>query len=98
MRCRLHEYALTDFYSTFQAHSQCSETFYKKEVELDIQSDSKPPEERRKMLELLTKFEKENNVIEDPTGDDEEDDLARRFQDVHLGKLKMKISRLLHIT
>lgn len=74
-----------------QSHSQCSETFYKKEVELEIQSEpSKTPQERLKMMELLKKFEEENGRDEGKgvESDDEDDgeDLSRRFQDVDLGK------------
>lgn len=39
------------------------------------------------MLELLKKFEEESTEMEDlGIGSDDEDDLARRFQDVDLSK------------
>ena len=75
-----------------QSHSKCSETFYKKEVESDIQSDSRSSEERLKMLELLKKFETENSGMDlegegDDDDDDDDDDLVRRFEDVDLSEL-----------
>ncbi|KAF8347773.1 hypothetical protein F5887DRAFT_1060585 [Amanita rubescens] len=72
-----------------QAHSQCSEPFYKNELEIDIHSaPSKSIEERRKMTELLRKFEEEsvNDDADDlTTSDDDLDaDLARRLQGINL--------------
>jgi len=71
-----------------QAHSQCSESFYKKEVEHEIQSaPSKTPHERMRMMEMLKKFEEENQrSVSNGLGYDEEDadDLALRFQDIDM--------------
>ncbi|KAG6821468.1 hypothetical protein H0H93_010192 [Arthromyces matolae] len=74
---------------TPQAHSQCSESFYKKELELQIQSEpSKTPQERLKMMEMLKKFEEENQegtgLDSEPEQSDEED-LAHRFEGLDLG-------------
>ncbi|KAJ7621522.1 hypothetical protein DFH06DRAFT_772174 [Mycena polygramma] len=69
-----------------EAHAQCSETFYKKEVESDIRAEpSKTAEERQRMLGLLKRFEEESAQGEFEDGDeDEESDLARRLQSVDL--------------
>ncbi|KAK2463625.1 hypothetical protein APHAL10511_004376 [Amanita phalloides] len=70
-----------------QAHSQCSESFYKKELESDIRSSpSNSMEERRKMMELLKKFEETSNVEALNLIDDEDpsDDLAERLQNINL--------------
>jgi hypothetical protein len=84
-----------------KAHTQCSEGFYKKEIESDIHSGpSKTAQERQQMMELLKKFEEEassQTFIPDGEEDDEEDeddssDLARRFESVDLGKHFISIS------
>ncbi|KAF8074905.1 hypothetical protein FPV67DRAFT_1475407 [Lyophyllum atratum] len=85
--CNVPYCSLTCFRSP--AHSQCSETFYKKEVENDIQSEpSKTPQERMRMMEMLKKFEEDNqrSVADEMESDEEEDDddLARRFQDIDM--------------
>ncbi|KAF8208384.1 hypothetical protein K438DRAFT_2072533 [Mycena galopus ATCC 62051] len=79
--CRL--YAFPRF-----AHSQCSETFYKKEVESDIRAEpSKSNDERQRMLELLKRFEEESAAAKDELDEEDENedsDLARRLQNVDL--------------
>jgi acetyl-CoA carboxylase beta subunit len=80
-------YTPTHVEAVLKSHSSCSETFYKKEVELDIKSaPSKTSHERLKMMELLKKFEEENagTGLEDDEQEDG-DDLVRRFQGVDLG-------------
>ncbi|KIJ59233.1 hypothetical protein HYDPIDRAFT_101098 [Hydnomerulius pinastri MD-312] len=82
--CNVAYCSLTCFRS--EAHSQCSETFYRKEIETGIKTESsKTAEERVKMLELLKRME-ERNAEEDEAmlmGSDEEDEegdgLARRL-------------------
>ena len=75
----------------FQSHSQCSETFYRKEVESDIRSEpSKTAQERLKMMELLKRFEEESiqdgpKSLNDDEDDPEETDVAKRFKHVDLG-------------
>ncbi|KAH6916035.1 hypothetical protein BKA70DRAFT_1254575 [Coprinopsis sp. MPI-PUGE-AT-0042] len=83
--CNVPYCSLTCFRS--DAHSQCSEPFYKKELESGIRSEpSKTAGERTKMLELLKRFEEEN--VDDNFGsqedDEEEDDLAKRFSSIDL--------------
>ncbi|KAF8717518.1 hypothetical protein AX14_012166 [Amanita brunnescens Koide BX004] len=82
--CNVQYCALSCFRS--QAHSQCSESFYKKVLETDIRSaPSKSTEEKRKMMELLKKFEEES--INDASDEDDDvlgADLAKRLQGVDL--------------
>ena len=71
-----------------KAHNQCSETFYKKEIETEIHAEpSKNTQERQRMMDLLKRFEEES--IADRTLPDDEDedpsDLVRRFGAVDLG-------------
>ncbi|KAF7366457.1 hypothetical protein MSAN_00902700 [Mycena sanguinolenta] len=85
--CNIPYCSLTCFRSP--AHAQCSETFYKKEVESDIRAaPDKTREERRRMMEVLKRFEEESAAqdgdelhIEE---DEDENDLARRMQNVDL--------------
>ena len=88
-------YALFSYHEQPKAHNQCSETFYKKEIEADIHSGpSKTAQERQRMLDLLKKFEEEEASGQFLGGDDEneEDDdefnLAKRFESVDLGASK----------
>ena len=75
-----------------QAHSQCSEVFYKRELENEIRTQpSKSRQERHQMLEMLKRLEEdslddERELLE---GDEEDaaDDLAQRLSNVDLGKL-----------
>ncbi|KAG6890083.1 hypothetical protein C0995_012032 [Termitomyces sp. Mi166 len=60
-------------------------TFYKKEVEAEIQSEpSKTLQERMKMMEMLKKFEEENQQNPGSDLEDNGEDLARRFADMDL--------------
>ncbi|TFK74959.1 hypothetical protein BDN72DRAFT_892650 [Pluteus cervinus] len=81
-----------------ESHAQCSEVFYKKEVELDIETGpSKTVEERERMMDILRKFENANQE-EDPEsfyaeGDDSNDetaalDLARKLGSINLDTAK----------
>ncbi|THH27793.1 hypothetical protein EUX98_g6390 [Antrodiella citrinella] len=68
-----------------QAHTQCSESFYKKELETQIKSEpSKSMEERRNMMELLKRFEEESAedtaALEEEEGQNDDDDLANRLE------------------
>ncbi|KAG5727144.1 Zinc finger HIT domain-containing protein 2 [Termitomyces sp. T112] len=83
--CNVAYCSLTCFRS--EAHAQCSETFYKKEVETQIQSEpSKTLQERMQMMEMLKKFEEESEQDAglDSDGEDDGEDLARRFADIDL--------------
>ncbi|EAU90306.2 hypothetical protein CC1G_08988 [Coprinopsis cinerea okayama7 len=65
-----------------KGHSQCSEPFYKKELEAGIRAEpSKSKEERLKMLEMLKRLEEESD---DHDEDEEESELARRLGSVDL--------------
>lgn len=71
-----------------EAHSQCSETFYKKEIEAGIHSESSTNAVKRaQMLEMLKKFEEESAIIDDEGSGDEQDDpsdLANRLNSMDL--------------
>ena len=74
-----------------KAHNQCSEGFYKKEIESDIHGGpSRSAQERQQMMEVLKKF-KEESMDQPSLSDDDEDDggqpldLAKRFEAVDLG-------------
>jgi hypothetical protein len=75
-----------------QPHSQCSETFYRKEVETGIQSEpSKSAEEKLKMMEVLKRLEEKSgeddlNFFEEEDEDmDTSDDLAQRLSGLDIG-------------
>ncbi|KAF8485411.1 hypothetical protein JB92DRAFT_1565803 [Gautieria morchelliformis] len=80
--CNLPYCTLTCFRS--EAHSDCSETFYRKEIETDIKTAApKSAEGRNRMLEMLRSFEDENAEESDVLTDDG-DDLARKLKDINL--------------
>ena len=78
-----------------QSHSQCSEPFYRAELETDIRAEpSKSAEERARMMELLRRFEAD--ALDDPFADEPDepddpaeaaagDDLERRLAGMDLG-------------
>ncbi|KAJ3720612.1 hypothetical protein C8R42DRAFT_722296 [Lentinula raphanica] len=87
------------------AHANCSESFYKKQIEADARSGStsnaKPTptqtQERLKMMEILRRFEEEDNDNleqfgeEDGDGDeeeDDEDDIAKRLAGIDIGSFR----------
>ncbi|KAL1696759.1 hypothetical protein GGG16DRAFT_42906 [Schizophyllum commune] len=76
-----------------QSHNQCSEGFYKKQVESDIHGQpSASAEERRRMMEVLKRFEEEaagGGLDEDEEGEDGEegDELAARLEGVDLDSI-----------
>ncbi|KII87478.1 hypothetical protein PLICRDRAFT_664480 [Plicaturopsis crispa FD-325 SS-3] len=83
--CNIGYCSLTCFRS--EAHAQCSETFYRKEVESDIHSEpSKTTEERLKMMEMLKRFEQDSaeDDIDALADNDDETDLSRRLANVDL--------------
>lgn len=68
-----------------KAHSDCSETFYRREIETDIKSAPlKSAAERDKMLALLRKFE-EDCAEESDLVTQVDDDLARKLKEIDLG-------------
>lgn len=89
--CNIPYCSLTCFRS--EAHSQCSETFYRKEVETGIHSEpTKSAEEKMKMLELLKRLEQQSleedqDLLEGNESDGDVDaDLAQRIGDVDFGE------------
>ncbi|PCH44107.1 hypothetical protein WOLCODRAFT_133088 [Wolfiporia cocos MD-104 SS10] len=73
-QCNIPYCSLTCFRS--ESHSNCSETFYQKELESDVRSaPSASEEEKRKMMELLKQFEQEStdDDLLIPDADEEED-------------------------
>lgn len=70
-----------------QTHSGCSEAFYKTELETQIKTEpTKTMEERRKMMEVLKRFEEES--ADDTAAleaEAEGDDLADRLETLDLG-------------
>ncbi|KAJ4483711.1 hypothetical protein J3R30DRAFT_3450995, partial [Lentinula aciculospora] len=61
------------------AHTNCSEGFYKKQIEEDVRSQpSKSAEERLRMIEILKRFE-EDDIGQIDSEDEEEEDFERRF-------------------
>lgn len=78
-----------------QSHSQCSETFYRKEVESGINSEpSKTAEEKLKMVELLKRLEQQSqeddqNLLEiDDVDEDAAADLAQRLGAMDISRLQ----------
>ena len=74
-----------------KAHNQCSEGFYKKEIESDIHGGpSRSAQERQQMVEVLKKFEEESTnhlSFSDEDEDGKQSDLAKRLEAVDLGTL-----------
>jgi ElaB/YqjD/DUF883 family membrane-anchored ribosome-binding protein len=76
--------------SLWQAHSQCSETFYRKEIQTSTNAKSKSSEEREKMLQLLKRLEdqmqeEDSSLLRDQDeADSDADDLVRRFAGVDI--------------
>ncbi|CAE6466864.1 unnamed protein product [Rhizoctonia solani] len=69
-----------------EAHSACTETFYKSALAEEIQSQpAKSTEEKRQMLELLKRFEEES--LEEAEDSDDEDGLASRLEGIDLDKV-----------
>ncbi|KAK7687637.1 hypothetical protein QCA50_008852 [Cerrena zonata] len=88
-RCNIPYCSLTCFRST--THANCSEGFYKKELEADIRTTpSKSAEERKQMMELLKRFEDDSldssGIIDELANenDDGDDDFLSRFRDLDL--------------
>ncbi|KAI0352088.1 hypothetical protein OH77DRAFT_1409888 [Trametes cingulata] len=88
-RCNIPYCSLVCFRS--EKHANCSESFYRKEVELDVKSaPSASVEEKRRMMDLLKRFEEdsldESPLLADSDNEDEDDadDLHRRLQNIDL--------------
>ncbi|RPD65186.1 hypothetical protein L226DRAFT_501974 [Lentinus tigrinus ALCF2SS1-7] len=90
-RCNIPYCSLVCFRS--EKHAECSESFYRKEVELDVKNaPSASGEEKRRMMDLLKRFEEDSlddsPLLEDSGNDDDDDDdrddLQRRLQNIDL--------------
>ncbi|TDL23986.1 hypothetical protein BD410DRAFT_131242 [Rickenella mellea] len=86
--CNVPYCSLTCFRS--ESHSQCSEAFYKREIQTDMNAQpNRSAEERIKMMELLKRFE-EDSLEDDELLNDENDDedhvtnLAQRLGNIDL--------------
>ena len=76
-----------------QKHDQCSEGFYRDQVQTDIKTaPSATAEERLKMMALLKRFE-ESNVEEAGLDDEdeEEDAMIQRLKGVDLGTTRLEL-------
>ncbi|KAG2056745.1 hypothetical protein BDR06DRAFT_952379 [Suillus hirtellus] len=87
--CNVSYCNLTCFRS--EAHYQCSETFYRKEIQTSIETkSSKTHEERQKMLQLLKRLEEQtqeedSSLLRDQDeSDSDSSDLVSRFADVDI--------------
>ncbi|KAH7104412.1 hypothetical protein BKA62DRAFT_694582 [Auriculariales sp. MPI-PUGE-AT-0066] len=69
-----------------QTHDQCSEGFYKREVETEIRSNpTKSAKERTDMMHLLQRFEETSAQEDDDAFVEEDDDLTSRLDALDLG-------------
>ncbi|KAI0642320.1 hypothetical protein C8Q79DRAFT_1013608 [Trametes meyenii] len=86
-RCNVPYCSLVCFRS--EKHADCSESFYRKEVELDVKSaPSASVEEKRRMMDLLKRFEEdalEDSPLLEDSDNEEADDLHNRLQNIDLG-------------
>ncbi|KAJ3185696.1 hypothetical protein HDU85_001050 [Gaertneriomyces sp. JEL0708] len=64
------------------SHSTCTESFYKESILNELQGQKVPDEQRRRMLQLLNKFESEND--EGLDSDDELPDITERLAGLDL--------------
>lgn len=87
--CNVSYCSLTCFRS--EAHSQCSEAFYRKEIQTGIKTkSSKTHEEREKMLELLKRLEEQTQqednslLCDQDESDSDSNDLVSRFAGVDI--------------
>lgn len=66
-----------------KTHSRCSESFYRKEIEIGIKSAAETGGDRNWIIELLKKIEDQNaeedEALHPPDDESEEDTLADRF-------------------
>ncbi|KAK0189104.1 hypothetical protein F5146DRAFT_1057964 [Armillaria mellea] len=92
--CNLPYCSLTCFRSP--AHADCSETFYKNEIQRDVNANPNlKAQERLKMMEMLKRFEEMENEEDDDNDDDDDDGgLAERFEGIDLDNTDELWSRL----
>jgi hypothetical protein len=79
-----------------QSHADCSESFYRRELETDVRTVlSKSSAERTQMLALLKRVEEGDRATDAPGDEDEdedeahEDDLANRLEVLDLGERRV---------
>lgn len=91
-RCNLLYCSLSCFRT--EAHSQCTEPFYRDQLASDIHTEpSTSAAERKAMLELLKRFEQDS--LDDPSAQSDEDegpvdDLERRLAGINLVLLRIR--------
>lgn len=83
---------LTIPFTCVQKHGDCSESFYKKELEQEVKvTPSASVEEKRRMMDLLRRFEEdaldESPLLADSDNEDEADgdELHKRLANIDLG-------------
>jgi hypothetical protein len=83
----LESVAFSNHVLRFQGHNQCSEGFYRDQIQSDIKTaPSATAQERLKMMELLKRFEESSAEEADlDDGGDGEDGLAQRLKGIDLG-------------
>jgi len=80
-RCNAPYCSLTCFRSA--PHGQCSEGFYREEVQSDIKTaPSSSMQERMQMMEVLKRFEE--TALEDEEEEGDDDELSRQLRDVDI--------------
>ncbi|KAI8816454.1 uncharacterized protein EV422DRAFT_545243 [Fimicolochytrium jonesii] len=83
-RCNL-QYCSVACYKS-EKHSVCTELFYKDNINNELQGKRASDDERRKMVQMLRRFEESGEVGIQPDSDDEDPtpELADRLQDIDL--------------
>ncbi|KAI0730925.1 hypothetical protein C8Q76DRAFT_614104 [Earliella scabrosa] len=86
-RCNTPYCSLVCFRS--EKHGECSESFYRKEIEQDVKSSpAASAEERRRMMDLLKRFEEDaledSPLLGDEDDEDDGNDLHLRLQNIDL--------------
>ncbi|CAB4398142.1 unnamed protein product [Rhizophagus irregularis] len=86
-RCDI-KYCSLDCYKN-EIHSHCTESFYKNNVIEEIKSQRVDDDQKQKMLNMLNKFEKENDEMarEEMESNDKDlvdNDISERFRDIDL--------------
>ncbi|KAG0168790.1 hypothetical protein DFQ28_001926 [Apophysomyces sp. BC1034] len=83
-RCNL-KYCSLACYKDLQ-HADCTESFYKDNVTAEIQSRNLDDAGRRRMMEMLQRFESENDAAAEEEDEDENDEenFAKRFSELDI--------------
>ena len=79
----------TSYESPNQSHSRCSETFYRKEIEIGVKSQSSKSEgDRNQIIEFLKRIEDQGATDDDGlfhhSDEENEDSLAHRFSAIDI--------------